>query len=136
MADQGPPYPVAARIESTQRMTAARVLWDYHRLGQALEPADAIVGLGSYDLRVADRCAQLWSLQIAPRIVFSGARGNWTQGLDETESALFGRRAQALGVPAHAVFSEDRSTNLGQNIALTKELLEHLDLPRGKLLLV
>lgn len=117
-------------------MNAARVLWDYHRLGQTVVPVDVVVGLGSYDLRVADRCAQLWKDGIAPRIVFSGARGNWTQGLDDTEAALFGRRSQTLGVPPHALFSEDRSTNLGQNLGLTRELLERLGLPRDRLLLV
>ena len=117
-------------------MTAAQVLWDYHRLGRPVGPVDAIIGLGSYDLRVADRCAHLWKDGIAPFIVFSGARGNWTQGFDETEAALFGARAQALGVPPQAVFSEDRSTNLGQNIALSRELLGGMGLPIKRLLLV
>jgi uncharacterized SAM-binding protein YcdF (DUF218 family) len=114
----------------------ARILWDYHRLGMPVEPADAIVGLGSYDLRVADRCAELWKAGTAGLIVFSGARGNWTRGLDQTEAALFTSRALSLGVPDQAVLQEDRSTNLGQNVALTRDLLERQGRPRGRLLLV
>ena len=37
----------------------ARALWHFHRVYAPLAPADAIVGLGSYDLRVAKHCAAL-----------------------------------------------------------------------------
>lgn len=114
----------------------AQVLWDYHRLGLAVGPADVIIGLGSYDLRVADRCAELWTSKTALRVVFSGARGNWTQGQSRTEAELFFRRALELGVPASALETEDQSTNLGQNVALTRKLLESQGLPRTRLLLV
>jgi len=115
---------------------AAQTLWNYHRLGLPLERADAIVGLGSYDLRVADRCVDLWRQGWAPRIVFSGARGNWTLALTGTEAAWFGKRALSLGVPAQALLLEDRSTNLGENVTLVRELLAHRNLPRGRLMLV
>lgn len=115
---------------------AAETLWNYHRLGLPLERCDAIVGLGSYDLRVADRCVELWREGWAPRLVFSGARGNWTSGLTNTEAAWFGSRALSLGVPSEAIVLEDRSTNLGQNVALVRELLAGLGVPRSKLLLV
>ena len=36
----------------------ARVLWDYHRVVGTLATVDVIVGLGSYDLRVAHWCAE------------------------------------------------------------------------------
>ncbi len=67
---------------------------------------------------------------------FSGARGNWTLGLEETEASLFARRALSLGVPAEAIFQEDQSTNLGQNIAKTRTFLEAKGLARTNLLLV
>src|ERR1700675_3618923 len=37
----------------------AQQLWSYLRLNVPVEKADCIVGLGSYDLRVAERCAEL-----------------------------------------------------------------------------
>ena len=114
----------------------ARVLWNYHRLAQSVSKADVVVGLGSYDLRVVDRCVQLWRDGLCPRIVFSGARGNWTQGLEDTEAELFSRRALSLGAPADLVLKEDRSTNLGENVTRTVELLKGLGLPHGRILLV
>ena len=51
----------------------AQQIWDYHRLNLPLEKADFIVGLGSYDLRVAERCADLYADNWAPFIIFSGA---------------------------------------------------------------
>ncbi|HCH71013.1 MAG TPA: YdcF family protein, partial [Ochrobactrum sp.] len=40
-------------------LNAARVLWDYHCIYDPLETADVIIGLGSYDPRVAERAADL-----------------------------------------------------------------------------
>lgn len=128
-------------------LEAARALWDYHRLGRPVEGqpvegqpvkagADAVVGLGSYDLRVADRCVELWKAGTAPLVVFSGARGNWTQGLDDTEAQIFGRRALAAGLPASAMVLEDRSTNLGENIRLTLEVLGGRNLAPQRLVVV
>ncbi len=114
----------------------AAILWNYHRLGQAVEQAEVAVGLGSYDLRVADRCAELWKAGLVPRLVFSGARGNWTTAQAETEAELFASRAQQLGVPHSVFLLEDQSTNLGQNVTLTRRLLESYGLPATKLLLV
>jgi hypothetical protein len=57
----------------------AELLWDYHYLKGPLEKPDCIVGLGSYDLRVAERCADLYFDQSAPLVIFSGYLGNWTK---------------------------------------------------------
>jgi hypothetical protein len=48
--------PIAATV-----IAAAKTLWGYHCIYDAPAPADAIVGLGSYDLRVADRCTALFA---------------------------------------------------------------------------
>src|SRR5580658_4443311 len=37
-------------------LALARILWDWHSTHAQPGPADAALGLGSYDLRVADRC--------------------------------------------------------------------------------
>jgi hypothetical protein len=41
-------------------LVAAEQLWSYHSIYDPPRPVDLIVGLGSYDLRVADRCAELY----------------------------------------------------------------------------
>lgn len=101
----------------------AEILWRYHRREDTPRPVDAIVGLGSYELRVADFCAELYRRGIAPTVIFSGGAGNWTAGrLAEPEAVLFAARARALGVPATAIVAETASTNLGENLRLTAAL--------------
>jgi uncharacterized SAM-binding protein YcdF (DUF218 family) len=115
-AEQRPPSPAI--------LAAARALFDYHRIDDPLVPADAIVGLGSYDLRVADRCAALYHEGIAPRLVLSGHAGHWTQGLyAASEAEAFAERCLAAGVPEAAILVEPRATNIGENLRFSAALL-------------
>jgi hypothetical protein len=52
----------------------AELLWDYHYLKGPLEKPDCIVGLGSYDLRVAERCADLYFDPKSCVLVWIGGR--------------------------------------------------------------
>ncbi|MGH6762164.1 MAG: YdcF family protein [Phyllobacterium sp.] len=104
---------------------AARLLWNYHRIDDKLSPADAIIGLGSYDLRVADRCAELFLHGLAPQLLFTGKSGNWTQGLYQaSEAEAFAERAIELGVPRHSILIEPRATNIGENIRFSRDMLD------------
>ena len=103
---------------------AAMTLWRYHCLYEPVVSADVIVGLGSYDLRVAEHCAALFHDGIAPRLVFSGAVGNWTAGRFEgSEARAFADRATTLGVPEAAITLEERSTNIGENVQRSAEVV-------------
>ncbi|MBU4528515.1 MAG: YdcF family protein [Hoeflea sp.] len=107
---------------ATSVMESVRVLWDYHNTETSLGNAEFIVGLGSYDLRVADRCAELHASGLAPRIIFTGATGNWTSGrFAGSEAAAFSERAVALGVPQNAIGLEQRATNIGENIRYVRD---------------
>ncbi|MGI9486295.1 MAG: YdcF family protein [Geminicoccaceae bacterium] len=109
---------------SAEILQAARLLWDFHRVYDELEPADAIVGLGSYDLRVAERCADLYKAGLSSRVIFTGASGNWTKGLfDSSEAAAFGRHAIECGVPSEAITLEETATNIGENLASASRLI-------------
>lgn len=101
----------------------ARVLWDYHRLGHALKTADAIVALGSHDTRVAERAAEVFLGGFAPVVVMSGAQGALTGGWTRSEAEVFAEVAAARGVPREAMLLESRSTNTGENVVFTRELL-------------
>jgi len=102
-------------------MEYAQVLWDYHNTEMTLEKAGIIVGLGSYDLRVADRCAELYAAGLAPLVMFTGASGNWTIGrFAGSEARAFETRAVAQGVPPEAIRLEEKATNIGENIALVR----------------
>jgi uncharacterized SAM-binding protein YcdF (DUF218 family) len=114
-----------------------QILWDYHYLGHKPTKADCILGLGSYDLRVADYCATLYHEGLAPLIIFSGNVGNFTKGIfNAPEAHLFRNRAIKLGVPAAAILIEDTSTNIGENIILTKRLVTQQHIPVTTMLIV
>ena len=99
----------------------AQVLWDYHHINGPVEKSDCIVGLGSYDLRVAERCADLYHGRWAPLILFTGHLGNWTQRMwDRSEAEIFAERAIARGVPADKIMLETKSTNIGENVRFTR----------------
>src|SRR5215217_4627056 len=108
-------------------LALARTLWDYHQLHQEISPADAILVLCSHDTVVAERGAELFLEGFAPLLVFSGGSGAITGRLwTEPEAELFARIAIERGVPADRVLIENRSTNTGENVRFTRDLLaEH-----------
>ena len=115
----------------------ARLLWDYHLMKHTISKADCIMALGSHDLRVANRAAELWLEGWAPYIVFSGGLGNLTSGMwKESEADKFARIAINMGVPEDAVLIENRSTNTGENVHFTRQLLKERGLDPHKLIVV
>jgi len=106
-------------------ITLAQQLWDYHHMNHQPAKADCILALGSHDLRVAHRAAELYLQGWAPLVIMSGGLGNFTQDMwTETEADQFAAIAIQKGVPADAVFIENRSTNTGENILFTQQLLK------------
>jgi uncharacterized SAM-binding protein YcdF (DUF218 family) len=103
----------------------AEKIWNYHHMGDSLEKADCILVLGSHDLRVAERGANLYLEGWAPIIIFSGGLGNLTKGIWEvSEAEKFAAIAENMGVPKNAILIENASTNTGENILFTQELLK------------
>src|SRR6187402_261612 len=104
--------------------TLALTLWNYHQLNHELSPADAIMVLCSYDLAVAERGAQLFLEGWAPLLIFSGGLGAITKHLwSVPEADRFAAIAAKMGVPRERMLIENRSTNTGENVAFTKQLL-------------
>ncbi len=102
---------------------ASRTLWNFHLIYDQISPADLIIGLGSYDLRVADHCAQLLHQGLASRILFTGKSGNWTDGLYQTsEAEAFAAHAVELGVAEEAITIEPNATNIGENIRYARAM--------------
>ena len=107
----------------------AKELWDYHHMYHTLEKADCILVLGSHDLRVAERAAQLYLEGWSPIIIFSGGLGNFTKEMwTETEADQFAAIAIDMGVPKEAILIENKSTNTGENILFTQQLLAQKNL--------
>lgn len=86
--------------------------------------------------RVADWAAQLYKEGLAPEILFSGGRGNFTEAWDEAEASVFARRAVELGVARDAIMVETGSSNTGENIRNSYKLLENLESIPSKVILV
>jgi uncharacterized SAM-binding protein YcdF (DUF218 family) len=113
----------------TNILELATILWDYHHMNHLLKKSDCILVLGSHDLRVAERGAELYLEGYAPLIVFSGGLGRLTQSLwTETEADQFAKIAMDKGVPKKAILIENKSTNTGENILFTRQLLKEHNL--------
>lgn len=105
-------------------MEAAKILWNFHHMGHNLEQSDCILVLGSHDLRVADRGAALFMEGWSPYLILSGGLGNLTKDMwKESEADQFARIARNRGVPEECILVENRSTNTGENILFTQQLL-------------
>ncbi len=115
----------------------AQIVWDYHHVNHTLIPVNCIMVLGSHDTRVADRGAELFLEGLAPQILFSGGLGNLTKGVwDDPEADIFARIAIKKGVPEKAILVENRSTNTGENIRFSYELLKQSGTLPQKMILV
>jgi uncharacterized SAM-binding protein YcdF (DUF218 family) len=118
-------------------LSLAKQLWDYHHVNHELAKADCILALGSHDLRVADRAAELYSEGWAPLVIMSGGLGNFTQEMwTEKEADKFAAIAIQKGVPADAILIENQSTNTGENIMFTQQLLKRKGLELQRFIVV
>jgi uncharacterized SAM-binding protein YcdF (DUF218 family) len=89
-----------------------------------LEKADAILVLCSHDRKVAETGAQLFLEGWAPLLIFAGGLGSVTRGMwTEPEADQFAEIALGMGVPSERILIENRSTNTGENILFTRQLL-------------
>lgn len=103
----------------------AKKIWDYHHLNQKIRKSDAILVLGSHDLRVAEYGAELFLQKWAPILIFSGGLGNLTKNIwKEPEADKFAKIARKMGVPKSVIYVENKSTNTAENILFTKELIK------------
>lgn len=115
----------------------AQLIWDYHQLNQPSQKADCILVLGSQDTRVAERGAALYLEGWAPLLIFSGGLGRLTKASwTKTEAERFAAIAMERGVPADAILVENESTNTGENILFTRELLSKKQIDPQSFLLV
>ncbi|EEN98534.1 YdcF family protein [Vibrio cholerae] len=112
-------------------------LWDYLQLHQQPDVADLILVLGSNDVRVAEHAAKLYHQGLAPYVLFSGGFGRFTQGVfNHSEAETFAAIAKDAGVPEHAILLETQSTNSGENLHFSHQLLVQQVRPAKRILLV
>ena len=110
-------------MEERIRPLVERV-WRYHQMKYQLVKADAIMVLCSHDTIVAERGARLFLEGWAPLIIFSGGLGAITKHLWlDPEANRFAQIAMECGVPEDRILVENRSTNTGENVQFTREML-------------
>lgn len=110
-----------------------KLIWKYLTIETPLLPADAIVVGGSNDTGTAIKAAELWRSGYAPVIVFSGYQQPNT---DQTEANILASVAQEHGVPDSAIILESKATHTGQNITLSRDVLEDNGIDYSKTILV
>ena len=112
-------------------------IWSYHHMNHQLARADVIVVLCSHDTIVAERGAELYLDGWAPLVVFSGGLGAITRNLwTDPEADRFARIAAGMGVPEDRILIENRSTNTGENVQFTRDLLADRGIDPATLILV
>jgi len=112
-------------------------VWNYHQLHHEVTNADAILVLCSHDLIVAERGTELFLEGRAPLLIFAGGSGAMTRELwSEPEADVFARIAIERGVPADRILREGRSTNTGENVQFTREMLAARGLDPASFILV
>jgi len=120
-----------------EAIALAKILWNYHQLHHTLEQSDCILVLGNLDTRTAERGADIYLQGYAPIIIFSGGLGKLTKDMwAETEAELFANIALDRGVPREAIFIENKSTNTGENIQFTQQLLQEKNLDLNSFIVV
>jgi uncharacterized SAM-binding protein YcdF (DUF218 family) len=115
----------ASAVIPAHLRTDVEALWNYHDMHHELRRTDAGIGLGSHDPGVAIAAAALYERGIFPLIVFTGANSPTTvDRFPRGEAVHYREYAIEHGVPADAVLIETTATNTGENITLTRQLLE------------
>jgi uncharacterized SAM-binding protein YcdF (DUF218 family) len=119
---------------SQEELDAARILYDYMRVEYPPEPADVIIGFGTYHLGAAWRAAELWHEGYAPYIIFSGYKNDRHP---KAEAEMLRDEAIKRGVPSEVIFTENKASNSGLNITLSYELAkQHGFLVKNRVILV
>lgn len=114
--------------------SAIKTVWDYMHMNHRLKKADAIMALGSYDIRVAEYAVKLWLDGWAPYLVCAGSgtvhsnSAVWQGFVGSTEAEVFADVARKAGVPNDVILIENRSQNTGQNYEFTLALLREKNL--------
>lgn len=117
--------------------TFAEKLWQYHQMKHQLQKADAILVLCSHDKRVAETGAELFLEGWAPLLIFAGGLGSITREMwTRPEADQFAEIANSMGVPSKKILIENRSSNTGENILFTKQLLAEKQIDPQRFILV
>ncbi len=115
----------------------AKIIWDFMQMNMPLRKVDAIFVLCSHDTRVAERALDLYNEGYAPWVIVSGGAGKLTKDVfDKPEAEVFKDILVRGGVPEAKIIVEPKSTNTGENVRFTFDLLNSINLLFDSFILV
>ncbi len=113
----------------------AKIIWDYMLMHHEMKRMDAIFILGSNDLRVAERAAELYHQGLAEYVICSGGNGKGSL-FEKTEAEMFSEVLIDKGLPVNKILLEPNATNTGDNIVFTKKMIKEKGLNINSFILV
>jgi hypothetical protein len=106
---------------------SAQRVFDYLAATDALPAAacDAVLGFGVFDLKLPRYCGDLYAAGRAKRIIFTGGVGAGSADLGQPEADAWCAELLRVhpAIPRDHIILENRSTNTGENVRYTAELL-------------
>ncbi len=108
-------------------LAAARTIFAFLSAADPLpvQPCDAVIGFGTFDLTLAAFCGELHTRGLVRRIILTGGIGAGTADLGRPEADAW--RNEILRthptIDPSAIIAENRSTNTSENIEFTADLL-------------
>lgn len=134
------------RMIDREILNWAKILWDYHHVHHALKKADIIICFTSLDLSVPVYVAKLFQQGLAPVVLFSGNEAKSAAVSDKNniqrtdwgmpEADKFADEAIKHGVPKKKILIENKSSNSGENVVFTYNLLKDKAVVSKKIILV
>jgi uncharacterized SAM-binding protein YcdF (DUF218 family) len=112
---------------STQISLAQEIFAYLYLFSEGSSCADAAIGFGHFDLKIPQRCGELYINGYARKIIFTGGIGSGTADLGKAEAVAFREELEQdyPAIPAEAVILETTSTNTSENIQFTARKLAH-----------
>lgn len=100
-------------------------LFDFNQMHHQVRPSSVGIGLGSHDPNVPVHAADLYHQGMFPLVVFTGANApTTTSRFPRGEAVHFREIAMDCGVPSDAILIETEARNTGENVTLTRGLLD------------
>ena len=128
---------ISVKIKSMDIDKSAQIIWNFMQLNMPLQKVDAIFVLCSHDTRVAKRALDLYNEGYAPWVIVSGGAGKLTEELfSKPEAEVFRDILVKGGVSEAKIIVEPTSTNTGENVRFTFDLLNTLGMVFSSFILV
>ena len=128
---------MTTNLISDEDLFYSTILWDFLTINHSLEKVELIFVLCSHDIRIARYAAELWNKNYSNLILFSGGLNFFTKSIFQTsEAEEFAKIAIEEGVNPASILIETESTNTGENILFSKNLLQNMKIYPKKIIAI